>query len=447
MTPTPKTLALLALTLVLAAFTAVGARVETVESLPSLGVVAPADVARLQISTPIQKMTIERVSAEPERWRIVTPLDFPADAAQVRSVLRTLGEGIPMEALVDEGNHEDYGVDDQNGLLVELFAAGAEVPAVAVVVGKSAAGPSSFVRIPGSEVVYRADVGGRGRYERPAADWRDKTAIELDRADVVALTLVRGDETLRFVRGPSTGVDKDGNPTPGPWTSPDAPFPVDDDGTESVVRVLSRIRAGEIHNPDYEAGFDAPRARAVLELRDGATHTVVLGGREADGASFVKVDDRPEVFRTSGQVGRMMTQPLDAFRDRALFAFQRKDVAAVRLEEGGLTIELAQSDDGTGWEITQPANMDADQKLALFTVNTLATLRAAGIAPDDSFTPAGTRFTVRFRDGRAQTLEVGQGETDADNRPVVRVRVSGKSGLYQLKQATVADLKRAFGRG
>ncbi len=450
---TRRSLALLLLALVLAVLNLWDGRdTVQVESLPSVPGVIPETVAVVQISTPIEKLRIERVSTEKgtpdfESWKIVTPLQFPADAAQVRTLVRTFAAGLPMDAFVDSGNQEEYGVDDQNGLLVELFRAGEDVPAAAVVVGKTAAGPSTFVRLPGAEDVYRADVGGRARYARPAAEWRDKVAHTVDRARVAGLTLVRGAETLRFSRGPSTGADTDGNPVPGPWQLEGASFVTDTDTVDATIKTLATIRAGEIHNPDYQAGFDAPAAVATLTLDDGTARTVTLGGRRDEGASFVRVSGRDEVFRAAGVIGRVMTQPVEAFRDRRLLTFERDDVASVALSDAGLTVVLAQSDDGATWAITQPPNMDADQKQALFTVNTLATLRAAAIPADDRFAPTGARIEVRLRDGRTQAIELGQSERDADNRPLVRVRVAGKDGVYQLQEATLAELKKAFGRG
>lgn len=450
MKPTRKTLALLVLAVVLAAFNLVGGGTGEVESLPELAAVPPDSVHRIEVSTPVQKLTLERVSRERgtpdfERWRIVQPLEFPADAAQIRSTLRVFGQGVQMEAKVDEGNLDQYGLDNENGLVVELFG-NDPVPVSSFVVGKPAAGGSTFVRLPEDDAVYRADVGGRARWERPAADWRDKVALQFDRAQATAFAIQRGGETLRFHRGPSVATNKEGEPIPGPWAMEGAPFPIDDETVESAVRTLSHLRAGEIHNPDYDAGFDAPAATATVVMADGASHTVVLGSRDVEGASFVKVDDRPEVFRTNAQVGRMLTSPLAAFRDRSLLSFEREDVETVALTEGGLTVVLAQEGEGNLWTVAQPPNMDADQKQAQAMINTLANLRAAGLAEDGRFTPSGAKIVVRFRDGRSETLEIGQAERDADDRPVVRVRVASREGVWQLKEATLTELKRAFGR-
>ncbi|MFN7147521.1 MAG: DUF4340 domain-containing protein, partial [Myxococcota bacterium] len=210
---------------------------------------------------------------------------------------------------------------------------------------------------------------------------------------------------------------------------------------------LARIRAGEIHNPDYDGGVGTPAAIAELALSDGTVRTVTLGGRAVEGGALVRVSGRDEVFRVPSAIARVMNQPREAFRDRRILTFEREDVASVAYSEGGLTVVLTQSDDGASWAVTQPPNMDADQRQALFTVNTLAALRAAGIPDDDRFAPSGARFEVRFRDGRTQALELGQVDRDAENRALVRVRASGRDGVYHLQEGTVAELRKAFGRG
>lgn len=420
------------------------------EKLPSLPGVVPETVAVVQISTPIEKLRMERVSTvkghpQFDQWRLVTPLQFPADGAQIRTILRVFAAGLPMDAFVDEGNHEDYGVDDQNGRLVELWRAGEEEPAVSLVIGKPAAGPTAFVRIPGSPNVYRADVDGQARYVRPASDWRDKVAIDLQGAEVDRLRLARGAEVLSFVRGPSTGVDDKGKPKPGDWTLEGGDFVVDTETVDAAIHVLSRVRSGEIHNADYAAGFEAPAAVATLTTAAGTESTITLGGRLGEGASFIKVSGRDEVFRVAENVGRVMLLPRDGFRDRRLLSFDRADVASMVWADRGLTVVLEQGD-GDSWVVTQPANMDADQRLAISAVNTLASLRAAAIAPDPTFHATGARFEVRFRDGRSQVLELGQTERDTNDRPMVRVRVKGKDGVFQLAESTVKELLKAFGR-
>lgn len=425
-------------------------------ALPVVQGVVPDDVSRVVLASAMERIVLERAStdrasSEHARWRIVAPLDAPADAEQVRAVLRQFGAGVPLRARMGEGDPKPFGLDTENVLTVQLFT-GAEAPALALDVGQDAGGGATFVRLPGAPDVYRADIGGRARLGRAAADWRDKAVLSLEPATVVGLSLTRADGTLLFTRGPSPGTDADGAAIPGTWTSDRPDLELDAPTVEALVTTLCRMRAGEIHNPTYEAGFDAPAARAELRLDDGGTRTVVLGGRAERAAAFVRVDDRPDVYRVAAPVGRQLTLPLDAFRDRSILSFDVADVASITLADTGLTIVLEQSADGTGaWSVAQPANMDVDQQAAQSLASTMSALRADALVPDDVFQPSGTVFTVRFRDGRSVSLEVGAQDRDADNRPVVRVRASRKgeapARVHFVLQSTLTELRRAFGRG
>lgn len=445
-----KNLVLLAVAAVLVLLNLVGGEsAGGAEDLPSLPVVVAEDVTKVRISNPIESLTLSRVAKgkdaqDPDTWRITEPLDFPADASQIRTMLRPFGAGVEMEARVDEGNLEDYGLDDQHGRLVELYTVG-DTPTLAVWVGKTAAGPSTFVRIPGSDTVYRADVGGMQRYYRAAGDWRDKWALEVDRNEARALVVRRGDEVLRF-RQLSAPLDG-GTENPGTWTMDEVGFEADPATIAELVKAVTRVRAGDIHNADYPGGFTAPAAVAELTLADGSTRTLTLGHAVEGASAFVRVDGREEVFRVAASLRRQLLQPLESFRSRQLFDFRRAEVVGVTLVDGGLTVVIAVEEEGERFRITQPPNMDVDQKQALFTVNTLATLRAAGVPQDGGFAPTGTRFRVALADGRAETLEVGAAERDADDQPVVRVRVGGRPEVYFLKASQVSSLKKAFGRG
>jgi hypothetical protein len=453
---TRKTLVLLGLTFTLAAAWGAGTLGEdgtTTTALPSTPPLALAAVTRIVLAGPAQRVILARVEGEgAPRWNLVEPLKAPADVAQVQALLKSFGPGIPMLAEAGDGTAETFGFQNDVAVTVEIYTDGS-TPAASLILGKSAGGPTAFVRIPGSDLAYRADVGGRGRYERPAAEWRDKLLLDVPTDEVAALVITRattsGKETLRFGRGPSAGLDKDGNPVPGPWAlleGAPAGFRVDDPTLARIVGVLAGLRAGMIHHEGYEAGFEAPAAVAELELRDGKRHRLVLGARGEDGAAFVRVDDRAEVFRVSGQVGRMLTLPLEALRDRAIFQFEPSAVASMALKEGGTTVVLEQSADGArSWTVAQPANVDADQQAARKLVEDLAGLRADGLPPDTSFASAGGTLTLRLRDGRTRELEIGLLERDADNRPLVRVRTEGR--VYQVKAVVVQELRRAFGRG
>ena len=66
-----------------------------------------------------------------------------ADAVSIKSLLRTFREEIPIDLRLDEGNLEEYGLDDNDGVTFEVFTDGSE-PVLSFVVGKDLPGGSSL---------------------------------------------------------------------------------------------------------------------------------------------------------------------------------------------------------------------------------------------------------------------------------------------------------------
>jgi hypothetical protein len=460
---TAKTRALAAIAAVLAVLVGFASRPQDgPAALPTVQGVAPDDVQRLVLATALDRLVLERASADkasPDhgRWRIVAPLQADADTELVRTALRQLGGGVRMTASMGEGDPKPFGLDTEGALDVQLYTTTAPdaAPALGLVVGRDAGGGATFVRIPSDAAVYRADIGGRARFARSAAEWRDRAVIAVDPVTVTGLdVVVSGRPSMIFRRGPSAGVDEDGDPTPGAWTLEGAPFRADAAAVDGLVRTLARMRAGEIHNPTYAAGLDAPAGTVTLRLQDGRTHEIIVGSRLDEGATFLRVDGRPDVYRVAGTVGRQILQPPEAFRDRTIFAFAPDDVASLSLVEGGLTIVLEQSADGAGaWTVAQPANMDVDQEQARQLLAGLSSLRAAALPAADAFQPSGAALTVRFRDGRAASLELGPSERTAVGESVVRARSTvksesdGRGGVFLVDAAVISGIRRAFGRG
>jgi hypothetical protein len=380
---------------------------EMVQVLPP---VTPASVVRIEISSPIEKLTLQRTNTEKgsaDAWEIIAPVQAEADAAQISALLKLFAGGVKMEAKVDEGNLKNYGLDDQDAKVVELF--GAEGPAIfSVVVGRNTVGGTSFIRLPGTEEVYRADVGGRARYDRGASEWRNRQVLQLDPENIQVLTLTRGAEVLRFTRGQSKGSDEKGRPLPGEFSLEKAPFAIDTAIVEEIVGILSRIRVGSFQNPNYDGGFSPPAATAELQLADGSRHQLVLGSRSNNEASFLKLDAIPEVLRATVQVNRAMTIPLEVLKDRSLLHFERSELEAMALTDGGLTVVIEPVPDSARWVVVQPANLDVDQRGAEALATALATLRADGVAADNSFAPTGARLELRLKGGTKQVLEWGQ---------------------------------------
>ena len=444
---TKKSLALAGVALLMGALTFVEPGGPSVDVLPVLDGVAREDVTRIEITKgQIQKVVIS--GDWDEGYAVVQPYEGPADFMSLRPVLNAFVDPIAMDLRVEEGNLEDYGVDDQSGVLVELFTDG-ELPAMSVVVGYDVPGGSSFVRLPGSEEVFRAKVGGRARYEHEPVHWRDRMVAQWEPDEIVRIsvsTAAYGD--WGFSRSATGELDPAGNPRLGEWTALGGPSDLrpDEDAISALVKSLCVLRSGRILSDDYDGGWEPPAAVVTMVDLEGTERVLTFGSRAFDGAAYVKSNERGEVFQIgSADRGRVL-KDWDAFRDLTVFDFARAEIETIRLEDGGIPVLVTQHEDGM-WSILEPPNVDADVKQIVFTANALANLRGQALL-DPAEVPFGevsNRFTIELAE-RTEVLEFGTPFVE-NGRRWFPMRVQGRSELYVYAESSLAHLKNGIGRG
>jgi len=416
-----------------------------VAELPALPMVAPAAVSRIEIA----RATKEKVILNRDEdgiWMMTAPFEAPADEPGLNRLLSLFEDGVTMDARLDDGNLETYGLDFQNGVVVELFT-GAGVPMVSFVVGMDTRGGSSFVRLKDEEVVYRARVGGRYQYDRDGEDWRERMVVSEDPADVVEVAIQQGDEGWRFQSVDPTMTD--GGPGVG-WSLVEEPdFDLDDRTVDALVKQLTTLRAGRILPDDYDGGFDEPAATARLTFSDGEQLTLAVGARSTERASYVRRDDRAFVYQVAGVVGVRLLQGLETYRNLNVLSFERGDLLSVRFKDEGVPLTVSQTAPGV-FGVTDPPNVDLDPRMLLAAVATLADLRADGTvdvpSEEAGFDVPRATLTLRFEGGGETVLEIGDPLQDPRGRTMYFARVLGGDRIYALRDATWANVRKGFGR-
>lgn len=447
---TQKTLLLLGLAAVLGLATlAPTGEVDPTADLPTLAGVDRDAVTRVEITQgQLEKVVI--LGSLKDGWRVTQPYDAPADAMLLRTLLNQLREPIVMDVRLDEGNLETYGLDDQTGVLVELFTDG-ESPALSIVVGGDMPGGFSFVRLKDSEEVYRAKVGGRSRYARDTVEWQNRMAVQVEPELVAELTLSRPTGELRFWREVA-GTNERGEARWSEWRlAQDPSVALNQEAVTDLVTSLSVVRAGSRLGADYDGGFDAPAARVELRLSDGSSRVMTFGARQSAEGAFVRVSGEDVVYAVAAPKRDAALRPLESLLDNRILSFAREDVASVRLEDGGVPVVLEAGGEQL-WRVAEPKNVDADVKLILFSVNILADLRSDGVAKGVSLDDAGLTkpsqvITVRKKDGGVHTVEVGRAVPDDQGRLYFHVRVDGGDTVHLLRDQTLNRIRAGFGRG
>ena len=387
------------------------------QQLPTIEALPRDEVTRIEISTAISTVVLDGVAIEGAEgvgedkrlWQLTAPITGEADQIAVRTLLNHFRKDVTLDVKVDEGNLEDYGLDANNGLIVELFRGGTE-PALSFTVGFDGPGGTSFIRLSGDDAVYRARVGGRQRYEKKPADWRNRVLLGFQSAEAVQLVVQQeGVESLRLVRGPTGEAAADETPAAGAWSlEPDPGYAPDQQAVGNLMASLGSMRAGEILGPDFSGGFAPPAAILEITLEDGAVRTLEVGTASTPDSAIVRVGGKDEVYRAPVPAIAAARLPASEFLDRQLFSFQRTDVDTYA--------DLRADDIGRG-----------------------VTPAAAGLVP------AQGRVIARMLDGTLKVLELGATGRDARNRPIQYVRVAGEDTVYMVRLPVVERLRQGFG--
>ncbi len=416
------------------------------DQLPDLPAVEADAVTRIQIVRAGQSTVLER---EGERWFLRQPLQAEADASTIRTLLRGFREPIPLDLRIDEGNLEAYGLDDSNNLSFEVFA-GDSVPMLSMVLGVDLPGGSSVLRLPDSEQVFRARVGGRHRFDKDATEWRNRKLLDLEPEQAAGLTLQSRSHSLTFTREPTGETDEDGQQLLAGWQLADGPlFEVDQRTLEAMISSLARLRASELHAADFGSGWEAPPAQVELVELDGTMHRLSVVESPDGQAALARVEGRPDVYRVASTWLRRFQWPQVEFQDKTVFAFDRERVDSIVLEEGVHRVRIQQDLGTRAWRVVEPVSMEAELRKTLYTVNALSDLRAVRVSQGTEPAVAGlsaprSRFIVEFIDGTSTMLEIGDAFQVPHSPEAVYARRDARGPIYELRADTFARLRQAF---
>ena len=459
MRPQQKTIALFVVLIVFVGLNLIdrGTGQRITEQLPTLPAIDRKEISRIELSSAHWKVVLEGIDEElpsgetAKVWHLVAPIEGDADQIAVRTLIAQFRKEIPLDAKVDAGNTDEYGLDAGNSLVVELFEGETE-PAVSFTIGNTGPGGSSFVRLSGDDAIYRARIGGRHRFDRPPVEWRNKVLLGFQEDDADRVTVHYGTDEeprLAFHRAPPPPGEESEN---GLWElAPDPGFTTDQELVTGIIKSLGTLRAGESMGKDFNGGFEPPAVTLSVRLIDSTERGIEVGQRTVEGAAFVRRVGEPEVYRISAvPVQRFLGRPID-YRDRSMFSFARTDVDTMSYEGGSERVVLQQNLADNMWRVLEPENVDVDIKFVFFGINTLSTLRGDGIAEVSReeaglVTPRAT-VTARLLDGREAVLHIG-GRTRAEDtgQPMHFASVPHRPEVFLLSDKQTKKILQAFGK-
>jgi len=334
-----------------------------------------------------------------DSWSIEKPVSGEADSLAIDSILDLFRKGIAMDVFVDSGNEDSYGLSGSDRIDVAVYGVN-DVELAGFALGWDAQGGASFVSLPDDSRVFRAKVGGRVRYQKTAAEWRNKMVMQIDPESIRGIRFERPTETLSFAF--SEGI----------WTLLEDPnFDLDQKGFRNVAKSLSRIRASQLLASNFDGGFDAPASRVIIELEGGETKLLTFGSLRARGAAFVRLEGADAVYRVSAMKRDATLGAKQDYRSLQILETSPSELTRVRMDSHDGVFRVLSRRDDQLWEVTEPPNVTGNLQDIAFGLNALSQLRADGLHSGFDTVTGLERprfeFRVEYAGGGEDRIRVG----------------------------------------
>jgi hypothetical protein len=270
--------------------------------------------------------------------------------------------------------------------------------------------------------------------EREKTEGRKGRVFTAEPADVTEVELKRTDSVVKLRR------EGDGWQILEPVKARGDRGAIDETVTSVVTARMDReIEAAPTSLGDF--GLDKPAAEVTLRLKDGKQLGLVLGAKSPTGVwVYAREAGKPPVFVVGDSVLRDTTRPVADFRDKAVIAFDQKDVTGLEIvtRDEAIAAEVA---DGR-WKLSRPRPLPADGDTVRDFLEKLRAARVREFIADapPSLTPFGLDRPVKVsihtgRDQDRATKTLLFGRADATKKGVYAMR-SGDTAVVVVPDET-----------
>jgi Domain of unknown function (DUF4340) len=264
--------------------------------------------------------------------------------------------------------------------------------------------------------------------EREKTEGRKGRVFTVEPADVAEVELKRADSTVKLKR------EGDGWQMLEPVNARGDRGAVDETVTSIVTARMDReIEAEPKALGDF--GLDRPAAEATLKLKDGNQIGLVLGAKSPTGVwVYAREAGKTAVFVVGDSVLRDTTRPVAEFRDKAVLAFEQRDVTGLELDMRDEKIALEQADGR--WKVTKPRPLPADADTVRDFLEKLRAARVKEFAADapKSLEPFGLDKPVRL------DVQTGREKDRATKTLLIGRADPAKKGVYAMRPGESAVL-------
>ncbi|MFM8981346.1 MAG: DUF4340 domain-containing protein, partial [Spartobacteria bacterium] len=266
--------------------------------------------------------------------------------------------------------------------------------------------------------------------------------FDFDPDDIRYISIKNGDQSFRIKR------EEDG------WIldtqTPDAANPEAVDAifkTALSTPVLDRIDPAEIRDQQNLATYGVLKSSLQLDFKGDRPLSLLFGNTGPDGnRTYVSFEKSNAVYLIPNDLSKLITLPLDNFRERRVAAIDPERVRRIEIRQGATSLEL--ENNGRGWRIIKPLDAAADNEAVAELLKKWSALRLASFdqsskKTESSSAPFDQVSEIRiFSEDMTEPTIVSIGKTLADGFVPVRLqpRNIGGTAPPALAEATAIDL-------
>jgi hypothetical protein len=386
-----------------------------------------------------------------DTWQLSTPIEYPAQAPRIDTLLRELEQLSPAgfidgRELSDRPHpEEDFGLSPEQASII-LQQPGHQTR---LLVGyPTAPGDQVFLQTePGG--VFIADAAILKLIPHNVDDWRDTALVRFDPRKLDALAVTNASIAFELIRDPSNGL----------WRiAPPFQLRADNSRIDKLLDGLQKLAVSQFYsdqtNADLEPlGLQQPQLQ--IALRQGTNLTALLQFGKSP------TNDTRKVFaRRSDHIG-IVTVPVEAlepwkasvndFRDPHLVVLT-EPVNAIEVRAGESSFSLRHGTNDA-WRV-QPQDIPADSGLVQDLLSGLAAMQVAGMAgfvkdvvaePDLAgfgFTPPARSYILKSSSTSSNSVlaELDFGKVVEDR---IYARRAEESSVYAVRLADYSSLPSA----
>jgi hypothetical protein len=337
------------------------------------------EISQLTIGIKDAKTVITRTD-DGTAWQVTSPVETPADDAQISSLTSSLAS-LEIRRVIDDAAIDlaPFGLIEP---VVEIaFILAGNTQEQRLLIGDSTpTGSERYAMLAGSSRVVLIASDLDATFEKSTFDLRDKAILRFDTSDIDQFQIESNGISIRLTKNADEWRLQE------PWDVR-ADFNAVERAigrlsTEQMRSVATESQPGTKTEEDASSDYGLSEPRLTVTIRLGsAAATLLIGDQAPDGTLYARNASRSIVFTIDSSLVTDLERAADEYREKDLFDFRPFNASWLKIEQSDTTVVFeraaAESEDSESlWAKVSPKSEDIDQNQMDDLLAKLSNLRA-----------------------------------------------------------------------